>query len=218
MKGWEFMTSVSAPQEGAAQQSTADTLGGAACALAPSSPTPPHALPSHARRRIDGSHQNPGAAFYLRLCRISDTLVAVGLLLGLFVIDNLGKVPRGFDEFLGARVTVKNVLLVVVFAACWYLSCRVAGLYDWSRIKNRKSEVVRGCLAATVGTAIALIFPALSASGAFRHELLLPFFAIVAVLLLASRAALRSATTASPNASRRVLIVGTGPRARALHP
>jgi exopolysaccharide biosynthesis polyprenyl glycosylphosphotransferase len=213
------MTSV--PREAPAQESTADTLGAATVAAGPSLGRAPEASPTHVeppvRSRLDSAHPSPDASFYLRLCRVSDTLIAVGLLLGLFVMDNLGRLPRGLDDFLGARVTVKNVLLVVVFAACWHLCCRWAGLYDWSKVKSRKSEVMRGLLAATGGTAIAIIFPSFSASGAFRQELLPPFLAIVAVLMLGSRGVLRSTTTARANASQRVLIVGTGPRARALH-
>jgi exopolysaccharide biosynthesis polyprenyl glycosylphosphotransferase len=214
------MTPVSAPQQEPAQESAADTPEEATGAAAPSIRRDPEAFPAvgpPVRWRLDVAHQSPDVAFYLRLCRVSDIVIAVGLLLGLFVMDNLGRLPRGLDDFLGARVTVKNVLLVVVFAGCWHLSCRWVGLYDWSTVKSRKREVMRGCLAATVGTLIALIFPSFSASGAFRHELLPPFLALVAVLMLGSRAVLRSTTTAGANASRRVLIVGTGPRARALH-
>jgi exopolysaccharide biosynthesis polyprenyl glycosylphosphotransferase len=154
---------------------------------------------------------------YLQLCRSYDTAIAVSALIALFVVDNLGRLPSGLDDFLGARLTIKNCILVLLFAGSWYLSCRLAGLYDWDRVKARRSEVLRVCGAASGGTLIAAIFPLISVSGAFRVDLLLPFFFLVAGLMLAWRAALRSTTTMLGPASRNLLIVGAGPRGQELY-
>src|SRR5688572_29183209 len=127
-------------------------------------------------RRAIAGRQSPTVELFLQLCRLSDTAVALSALLVLFVIANLGRLPSGLDDFLGVRLSVKNCLLLVVFSACWYLSCRWAGLYDWARVKRRQSEVLRVCVAASGGTLVAVIFPLTSQSGAFRIDLLLPFF------------------------------------------
>jgi exopolysaccharide biosynthesis polyprenyl glycosylphosphotransferase len=154
---------------------------------------------------------------YLQLCQFSDTAIALSALVGLFVVANLGRLPTGLDDFLSARLSVKNCLIVLLFAASWYWSCRWAGLYDWDRVKSRRSEVLRVCGAASVGTLTAVTFPLTSASGAFHIAMLLPFFALGTVLMLALRAALRSATGSLVRAARTLLIIGAGPRAQALY-
>ena len=88
-------------------------------------------------RRTSGSAQDPSVDLYLQFCRVSDTATALLTLFGLFLVDNLGRLPTGLDEFLGARLSVKNLLLVLAFGAWWHLSCRWGGLYDWGRIRQR---------------------------------------------------------------------------------
>jgi exopolysaccharide biosynthesis polyprenyl glycosylphosphotransferase len=183
-------------------------------------PLTPRLSPPASRRvraHWNGGHQDAAIKVYLKLCRSYDTAIAVSALIVLFVIDNLGRVPTGLEEFLGARLTVKNCFLVILFAGSWHLSCRWAGLYDWVRVKTRRSEVLRVCGAAAIGTLIAAIFPLTSVSGAFRGDLLLPFFALGTGLMLGWRALLRSTTTTLAQASRSLLIVGAGPRGQELY-
>jgi exopolysaccharide biosynthesis polyprenyl glycosylphosphotransferase len=169
------------------------------------------------RKRSNGGQQKSAVELYLQLCQFSDTAIALSALIGLFVIANLGRLPTGLDDFLGARLSVKNCLLVLMFSASWYLSCRWAGLYDWDRVKNHRSEVLRVCGAASVGTLTAVIFPLTSKSGLFQIELLLPFLVLGAALMLVLRAALRSTSRAFVRTSRTLLIVGAGPRAQELY-
>lgn len=166
--------------------------------------------------RASGAVYAPAIELYLHLCRISDTGTALGTLIGLFVFDNLGRLPSGLQEFLGARLSVKNYMLVVIFSVCWYLSCRWAGLYDWNRIKRRRSELLRICLAASIGTLIAMIFPLTSVSGSFRMHVLLPFFGLGTVLILLGRMLLRSAVSGDIHDPSKIVIVGSGPRAQEL--
>jgi exopolysaccharide biosynthesis polyprenyl glycosylphosphotransferase len=200
-----------------AKEPALGALGGARVPLSSPLRPPPEALPGLVRERSREGQQSPDVELYLQLCRVTDTVIAVSVLLGMFVIDNLGRLPRGIDDFLGARLTVKNVLLVLVFAGAWHLSCQVSGVYDWANVKSRTSEAVRACIAATGGTLIALIFPLSSVSGSFRLEALPPFWAFVTALMLVARGVLRSSTVARVNRAHSVLIVGTGPRAQALH-
>ena len=169
------------------------------------------------RQRLNGTHHNSAVELYLRLCRLYDTAIALSALIGLFVIHNLGRLPTGLDDFLGARLTVKNCLLVVLFAGSWYLSCRWTGLYDWSRVKRLRSEVLRVCAAASIGTLAAVVFPLTSKSGAFDANLLLPLFALGTGLMLGWRALLRTTSRSLVRASRTLLIVGAGPRAQELY-
>jgi exopolysaccharide biosynthesis polyprenyl glycosylphosphotransferase len=164
---------------------------------------------------LNGGHQPP-LELYLLLCRIYDTTIALIVLVGLFVVANLGRLPTGLDDFLGARLSVKNCLLVIIFAASWYLSCCWAGLYDWARVRSLRSEMLRACAAGVVGTVTALMFPLTSKSGAFRIELLLPVFALGTALMLIWRVALRSTARSVVHPSRALLIVGAGPRAQEL--
>ncbi len=184
---------------------------------------PPVIVPGFSSTTASSAHrarrgpQGPAVELYLQLCRLSDTGLALSALLGLFVFDNLGRLPKGLDGFLGARVTVKNVLLVLVFVACWHLCCRWVGLYDWGRVNRRLVEATRVCIGACAGTGAAVIFPLLSESGSFRADLLVPFFALSTLLMLVFRWTLRWATTARAGGARNVLIVGTGPRAQELY-
>jgi exopolysaccharide biosynthesis polyprenyl glycosylphosphotransferase len=177
----------------------------------------PHAPSRLALRPSREGYQSPEVELYLQLCKASDTVIALGVLLGIFVIDNLGRLPRGIDDFLGARVTVKNVLLVLVFSVAWHLSCRVSGVYDWARVTSRSSEAARVCIAASAGTLIGLIFPLLSVSGSFRLHALPPFWALAVALMVGSRRVLRSTTVSRISRAHSVLIVGTGPRALTLY-
>ena len=130
---------------------------------------------------------------YLHLCRISDTVTALCTLVGLFVFDNLGRLPSGLQEFLGARLSVKNYMLVVVFSTCWYLSCRWAGAV---RLEPHQAPPERGApdLSRRLNRdAYRAIFPLTSVSGSFRMHVLLPFFALGTVLILLGRMLLRSA-------------------------
>jgi exopolysaccharide biosynthesis polyprenyl glycosylphosphotransferase len=139
------------------------------------------------------------------------------VLLAVFVVDNLGRLPAGVDDFLGARVTVKNVLLLVVFTGWWHLCCRTAGLYT-EQVARRPGRVwTRVAAAAAVGTLVAAAFPLSSVSGAFKMELLAPFLLFAVAAMLASRRVLRWATVDSVSDTCRVLIVGTGPRARRVY-
>ena len=115
-----------------------------------------------------GSAHHPGPAVFVRLARISDAVVAVGALIGAFLVTNVGRMPQGFGDFLALRITVTNLLLVLAFALVWRVICSVSGLYRWQLVRRRRDEAVRVLLASLVGGAIALVFAAISVTGAFR--------------------------------------------------
>jgi exopolysaccharide biosynthesis polyprenyl glycosylphosphotransferase len=173
--------------------------------------TGPGASPRQAPSRPGAAAGERGG--YIRLVRLGDTVVGLAALVGGFLAANLGRMPLGADEFLGMRLTVRNLLLLGAFMVVWRLVCGWAGLYDPSRIRRRTSEFARVTLVCGIGTAAAMTFPLISKTGAFSPLAVLYFGASAAGGLLLLRAVLRTVTdTARPDVHE-VLIIGSGPRA-----
>jgi exopolysaccharide biosynthesis polyprenyl glycosylphosphotransferase len=158
----------------------------------------------------------PKAALFLRWAGWSDMAVALTALLCAFLLTNVGRMPQGFGDFLAVRLTVKNLLLLMAFAAAWRLVCTVAGLYRWEIVQRRRLEVVRVLSAALVGSSTALVFPAISVTGAFRVTTVLVSLAAAAAAMLLARSALRMIIDLEADERHAFLIVGTGPRGVAL--
>ena len=154
---------------------------------------------------------------YLRLSRISDISIALLTLLGLFILDNVGHIPRGWEEFLEARLTVKNLGLLVAFAVLWQVAFRAMGLYHGTGVRFKLNEAVRIYAATGIGTLVAFVFPLTSDSGAFRYEILLLFFAVSSGAVLLARTVIRATTTGRGNAVQNIVILGTGPRAAQMY-
>src|SRR5512133_2917330 len=99
-----------------------------------------------------GSSQ-PGPALFVRLARLSDTVIALATLITAFLVTNVGRMPHGLQDFLALRLTVKNLLLLVGFAVAWRGICTVSGLYRWNLVQRRRNEAIRVLVAATLGGA-----------------------------------------------------------------
>jgi exopolysaccharide biosynthesis polyprenyl glycosylphosphotransferase len=174
-----------------------------------------HARPGRgATRTAEGAR--PREAHFIRWARVSDMSVGVLALIGAFVVTNVGRMPNGLGDFLALRLTVKNLLLLLAFALVWRLICTLAGLYQWERVRVQWHEGVRIILAAAVGNAFAVVFPAISLTGAFRFSTVFVSLAATIAAMLVVRGSLR--TLIDPEAGERhhLLIVGTGPRGLAL--
>jgi exopolysaccharide biosynthesis polyprenyl glycosylphosphotransferase len=201
---------------------------------APHAP-PPHAPPPHApagpgmrygpsprhRRSAPSSYarqpEAPEVRLQLQLMVLSDTVVVVGVLLAVFIVSNAGRMPEGLAEFLALRVTVRNLVLLALFAAAWPLLCRLTGLYHWQSIRRRRSESARVILTCGLVSALALLFPAVSITGAFRYSAVLFFWVGSSAAILILRSLMRTLVPMQePNRVREALIVGTGPRAQRL--
>jgi exopolysaccharide biosynthesis polyprenyl glycosylphosphotransferase len=174
-------------------------------------PTP--APPEYPRM---GDEAAPTVRVYLRLCRILDLAVALGVLLAAFLVTNIGRMPHGFAEFLGLRLTVRNLLLLMGFAVAWRLVCRACELYEWSRSESSQAESRRVLLAAMLGGVAALVFPLFSESGAFQVRTVLLSLLGIGLGMLVLRRALRGLLDIRPREVRTVLIVGSGMRAMRL--
>ncbi len=173
--------------------------------------------PTHARRHGSTAASAASVDLYLQFCRVSDTATALLALFGLFIVDNLGRLPSGLNEFLGARVSVKNLLLVIAFVSWWHLSCRWAGLYDWEHVRRRSDETRRVWLAVALGSVVAIGFPLTSVSGSFRIEVVLSFLGLGTILILLGRTLARSTIVLQTRNTQNVVIVGCGPRGQALY-
>jgi exopolysaccharide biosynthesis polyprenyl glycosylphosphotransferase len=138
-------------------------------------------------------------------------------LLGGFLAATVDRMPVGLQEFLEIRLTLRNILLVAGYAAVWRLICVLSGLYNERRVGNERVEAVRVFAAATAGAVVALIFPLISVSRAFRPLAVVFFWIGSAAGMLFVRAALRSLLSARSTRTHDVLIVGSGPRALSLY-
>lgn len=163
-----------------------------------------------------GDAARPREALFLRAARLSDTTLGIVALIGAFLITNVGRMPGGLEDFLALRLTIKNLLLLLVFAAVWRLICSLAGLYRWEGVRVRWHEGLRVLLAASAGSSVALVFPAISLTGAFRFSTVWVSLAATVGAMLLVRNGLRSVIDVEAGERHNRLIVGTGPRALAL--
>jgi exopolysaccharide biosynthesis polyprenyl glycosylphosphotransferase len=155
----------------------------------------------------------PGTAVFVRLARYSDMVIAVAALVAAFLVTNVGRMPHGLGDFLALRLTVKNLLLLVGFALAWRLICTACGLYRWHLVQARRDEARRVMLASAAGGAVALVFAAISVTGAFQVVTVLSWAAATGVAMLLLRRFLHNLTDVDLHARRNVLVLGSGPRA-----
>ncbi|HEX7240930.1 MAG TPA: sugar transferase [Longimicrobiaceae bacterium] len=147
------------------------------------------------------------------LVQALDTAGALALLFAIWLGLNLHQTSGGLDGFLAQRVTMKNAILVGGFVLLWPRVLSLAGLYD-PRTAPGRDRVIRVLVACTIGSILAFAFPLTSISGSFRTVSLAYFWAGSIALTLAVRLPVRSFTTSAlVRTPRRVLVVGSGPRA-----
>ncbi len=148
--------------------------------------------------------------------RLSDLAVPSCALLAALVLSNIGAMPKGLDQFLAVRISLKNLLLFAVLLACWRLICNLCGLYDWERIRSPREETRRVLLACTLGTATAVLFPLTSVSGAFSYASLGVYWLVGVGGMIGARRLLRVGANLRRPPVRNALLVGSGPRALAI--
>jgi len=140
-------------------------------------------------------------------------VIGLAALVVAFLITNLGRMPQGFGEFLALRLTVKNLVLLAAFALIWRRICTASGLYQWKVVRRRRDEAIRILMATGVGGAVALIFAAISVTGAFQVVTVLSWVVGTAAAILLVRRFLHGLMTVDADTRRSVLILGIGPRA-----
>jgi exopolysaccharide biosynthesis polyprenyl glycosylphosphotransferase len=159
-------------------------------------------------RQAPPSREIPAA----RLVATIDVLVVLATFLAVIVGVNVDRMPDGFDEFLAIRITVKNVLVLGGMILAVPAVFRWAGLYEAIRVRRWADEVRRLVVGSTGVTTLAMVVPATSHSDNLNFWSLLPFWAGSFVVLVVARS-VRGRLSSSTRDRRRVIIVGTGPRA-----
>jgi exopolysaccharide biosynthesis polyprenyl glycosylphosphotransferase len=149
--------------------------------------------------------------------RSFDVVCGLLLLLAAFALVNAQHMPSGIDDFFSARLTVKNVLLLSAFLAFWYFAFAFQGLHRPASRHDLLAQSKSILRAATVGSIPLFAFPLTSRTGLFTVGTVIVFWLMaVAVetigrtlISLVARSWMRQGTV-------KVVIVGSGPRARRL--
>lgn len=148
--------------------------------------------------------------------RLFDGLCAFLLLLVVFAASNVGRMPDGVNDFLSSRISLKNVILLVLFLVCWNTAFATVGLHATQArpaLWRQAMRIVRAC---TVGVLPLPLFALTSESGAFRLWMVGAFWMTAVVVETAGRSIL---TVVARYLSRRaaaqenLIIVGSGGRA-----
>ena len=166
---------------------------------------------------IGQARTRPPETVVADLQRALDTGAVLVVLLSGLVLSNLGRMPQGLSEFLSMRLTVKNLFLIVAFLAAWRAIATWCGLYQVGRFRTPTQDAVRVVAACTLGSAVALVFPLMSVSDAFRLVTVLYFWAGSMAGILLLRYGVRFLTGYHSAPLRSVVIVGSGPRAAELY-
>jgi exopolysaccharide biosynthesis polyprenyl glycosylphosphotransferase len=150
--------------------------------------------------------------------RPADMLVGLVVLLTAVLVTNLDSMPHGFEQFLLNRFTPRNLLLLGSFVLLWRVVFGLFGLYDPRHLRDSREEAWRVLGACTVLSTATLPLLSLQTGGAFRTSTAALLWLLAPGGTLAIRHLLRLPLTASRSATeRRVLVVGSGPRAHRLY-
>ena len=143
---------------------------------------------------------------------IADAGLGVLLLVLVLTVANVDRMPRGVQEFLAVRVSLKNVLLLSGFALAWPIVLWGCGLYEPGRLRDGRGEWPRLLVASLIACLLAMIFPLTSQSGAAQPIHAILFAMMVAPSAAVARTGVRAARQAGGRLpARRTLIIGSGP-------
>jgi exopolysaccharide biosynthesis polyprenyl glycosylphosphotransferase len=171
--------------------------------------------PAAARAAASPSARQWRSPFYIELARLLDAAIVIIALPLLFIAVNASSGSRDLAELLLARLTIQNLFVLAGFAFLWQAIFFILGLYDPAVPKTRRSEVPAVIAATLLGTLLALAVHPFSATGELATSTVLLMWPMAAALTVGGRAALQVVLRTTPQARvrRRVLIVGSGPRA-----
>jgi exopolysaccharide biosynthesis polyprenyl glycosylphosphotransferase len=161
-----------------------------------------------------------GGEYLIKTYRLFDVAAALVALVTVFMAVNLKDLPVGFAGFLTMRVTIKNLLLLIGFSYLWQSIFKLFHLYDLSIIRSYREEARRVLAACSIGSLCALVFPLTSNSGTFSYQAVACFWGLVIVITFLTRYGVHTLTpewTSLGRQKRRLLILGTGPRALRLY-
>jgi exopolysaccharide biosynthesis polyprenyl glycosylphosphotransferase len=202
------------PRPAAMTELTSNVAVCEAQVTAPGVDVPPAAPPRHQKPAALSAQPIPHAD----LVAFSDTTAALAALLVVLVATNLERMPQGIDTFLATRITLKNVFFIVALVSAWPTVFRICGLYNTRTVQRLGQELVRVSKACALGSTLVLPLALTSVSGAFGVNNLVHFWlgAVIAgsCVRLIRRGSVRRHRL---HTQHRVIIVGSGSRARELH-
>jgi exopolysaccharide biosynthesis polyprenyl glycosylphosphotransferase len=166
--------------------------------------------PSRVRPASSTDRRQPLLIRSAGLIACLDSLAAVIAILAVLISANLPVIPGGVDSFLSARITVKNILLLILLATAWPMVFHLFGLYKARHVRQLRSEAGRLVAATATGSGMALVFPLTSVSGAVTVWDLPHFWLASLALCLLVRTGRRAVYRARHRHARRALIIGTG--------
>ncbi len=174
----------------------------------------PHPGASRVRHSAPADRRQPMLVRGAGLLACLDSLAAVGAILSVLISVSLPTASVQVEDFLSARITAKNVLLLIFLTTAWPVVFHLFGLYDARNIRRIGSEAWRLLAATSAGCGLALVFPLTSVSGAITFGDLKHFWLASLGLCLLVRTGRRAVARTRQRHVRRTLIVGTGRLAR----
>jgi exopolysaccharide biosynthesis polyprenyl glycosylphosphotransferase len=173
------------------------------------SETIPHA-PSRARTLTPTQYRHAMPLRGVGVIASLDSLAAVVAILSVLVTVNLSNIAGSVQDFLAVRITVKNILLLILLATTWPVIFQLFGLYEVRKVRRFGSEVARLVAATVVGSSLGLVFPLTSVTGRVTAGDVPRFWLASLALCLLMRTGRRVVDRARHRHVRRALIVGTG--------
>lgn len=168
--------------------------------------------PQRAALRRPATERLPASRLLFQLHRIADVVIAIGSVTLAFIITNLNHLQLGTNGFLAMRVSVKNLLLISLFAFVWSRICHAFGVYQMSR--RRGDLLLRAACASACGGVLTLMFVVTSRASLFGVDTFLVACGIGVCATVGTRILLDGLRPAAlKNHPRHVLIVGSGARA-----
>ncbi len=170
----------------------------------------PDAGTAEARLATPTARRKPALIRGAGMLACFDSLAACVAIVAVLIAVNFPKVSASLEGFLSARISVKNILLLIFLAAAWPVVFHVLGLYEVRRLRQFKTEAGRLVVATTAGSGLASVVPLTSVSGTVTLGDLPLFWLAALALCLLMRTGRRAVDRARHPHVRRVLIIGTG--------
>ena len=179
----------------------------------------PDAGTAEARLATPTARRKPALIRGAGMLACLDSLAAFVAILAVLITVNLPNMSASLEGFLSARITVKNILLLIFLAAAWPVVFHLFGLYEARRLRQFRTEAGRLVVATTAGSGLASVFPLTSVTGTVTVWATCRIFWLASLALcLLVRTGRRAVDRARHRHVRRALIIGTGRLARRVVP
>jgi len=159
----------------------------------------------------------PEDGYLARAYQIADIVAA---LLALFIFVHLNSSASELSGVLTRSVTIQSLLLLVAYGLMWSGLCRLCGLYDENVRRNYRDEAARAVIACSFGSLAVFCFSLIRHDSGLNAGAIPSFWLLSIAVLLAARHLLHILNpewTPAGLRARRLLVVGSGPRALALY-